>query len=185
MFQVALIVVEVALEVLEGELVAVLELAVVVALLLHRVVREVNHSISHIFERELFATRPQIPFIVIVALQIAIHGRDHCICADVELPILVEERPFHVFLDDIGPLLAVDGRVFDDFFDALQVFADVYSAAPIRVFARFHDPDGLAVLDEVRVVFHAENFAKASELLVTQSFLDVEGERHDIEGIFA
>ena len=64
--------------------------AIVIALLLHCVVRQVDHSIGRVFQVILAATRPQIPIRVPVRLQVAINGRAHCVAPNIELAVLVK-----------------------------------------------------------------------------------------------
>ena len=58
---------DVATELGEGDLVAVLVLAEVLGLLLHGVVRQVDEAVVEVLERELSARGPHVPLVVPVA----------------------------------------------------------------------------------------------------------------------
>ena len=63
---------------------------VILASLLHGVVREVDHAVCRVFHIVLSAAGAQIAVLIPVALQVAIDGRGQGIAANVELAVLVE-----------------------------------------------------------------------------------------------
>ena len=95
------------MEVRVGELVATLKLPVVITLLLHCVVSQMNKSISNILKIEVLATSPKVALIVPIALEVAINCSQQSVASNVKLSVLVEERLLKVFLDNVGPLLSV------------------------------------------------------------------------------
>ena len=106
-------------------------------------------SVRNVLERKLFATCSEVAICVPVTLEVAIDCAHQSEGTDVELAALVEERFFDVLLHDVGPLVAVDVRVLDQALDVIQVSAHLYPAAPVRVFARFNDPNVLTLLGVV------------------------------------
>mgnify|MGYP000150199592 CR=1 FL=1 len=71
-------------------LVSRLKSAVVVALLLHGVVRQVDHPVCRVFQIVLSAARPQVSVRVPVGLQVSIYCRADREAPDIELSIFVE-----------------------------------------------------------------------------------------------
>jgi len=82
--------VKVLLEFLVGQLVAVFELSILCAPLLHRVISKMNKPGLHVFEVVLATRGPQITIVVEVSLQISIHASDHGKNSDIEFPLLVK-----------------------------------------------------------------------------------------------
>lgn len=64
-------------------------------------------SVGHVFQSELATACSEVSLCVPVALQIPADGAHHGETADVELAVLVKQRPLDVFLYDVGPSVAV------------------------------------------------------------------------------
>jgi len=82
--------VKVLLEFLVGQLVAVFELSILCAPLLHGVISEMNQPGLHVLEVVLAARGPQIAIMVEVALQISIHASNQSVGPYIEFPLLVK-----------------------------------------------------------------------------------------------
>lgn len=141
--------VKVLLELGIAQLVARLELSVVVQLLLDCIICQVDVSIGHVLKSELTRARPQVAIGVPIALQVASDRTHHREAPDVELAILVEQRFLDVLLDDVGASVAVYVGVLDQRLDVVDVSADLDAAAAVRVLAWLDDPEGLAELGEL------------------------------------
>ena len=97
---VAMVLVQVVLELGVGQLVARFKLSVVFCLLLNCVVRQMHHSIAQIGERELTTARSKVSLLVVVGLEVAVLGRGHAEGANVELASMDQQRVVNVLLDD-------------------------------------------------------------------------------------
>jgi|NorSeaMetagenome_1021524.scaffolds.fasta_scaffold191283_1 hypothetical protein len=64
-------------------------------------------SVGHVFQGELATACSEVSLCVPVALQISADGTHHGETTDVELPVLVKQRLFDVFLNNIGPFVAI------------------------------------------------------------------------------
>lgn len=137
--------VQVPLELAVGQFVRRLVLPVVLALLLDRVVGQVDHVVPQVVQVVLLAAGPDVALLVPVPSDVPVAAGDQQVVSDVEFPPAVEER-LQVLLDDqrsaLGtfPLLAVqDGQQFG-------CLHHLYSGAAVGVFAWFDDPDVVAML---------------------------------------
>ena len=83
-------------------LVSGFESTVVVALLLHSIIGQVDHAVGGIFEIVLAAARPQVAVSVPVRLQVSVGCRAQGEAANVELSVLVKKRLFDVLLNDVA-----------------------------------------------------------------------------------
>ena len=99
--------VKVLLEIRVGELVSRLKLAIVITLLLHGIISEMNKPISNVFQIEVFATCPKVALIVPITLEVAIDSSQQSIAPNIKFPVFVEKRLLYVFLNDVGPLLPI------------------------------------------------------------------------------
>jgi hypothetical protein len=129
------------LEVWVGELVATLKLPVVITLLLDCVVSQMNKSISNILKIEVLATSPKVALIVPIALEVAINSSQQSVASNVKLSVLVEERLFNVFLDNVRPLLSVDIGVRYNLLYLREFPANLNATASIGVFSRLDYPN--------------------------------------------
>jgi hypothetical protein len=129
------------LEVWVGELVAALKLPIVITLLLDCVVSQMNKSISNILKIEVFATSPKVALIVPIALEVAINCSQQSVASNVKLSVLVKERLFDVFLDNVGPLLSVDIGVRYNLLNLREFPANLNATASIGVFSRLDYPN--------------------------------------------
>lgn len=84
-------------ELLEGQLVALLELPVVLRVLLHRIVGQMDVRIRDVLKVELLSRRPQVTFREHVHVQRLGHQYPH---SDVEFAILNQQGLLDVLLDD-------------------------------------------------------------------------------------
>lgn len=64
-------------------------------------------SVGHVFQSELATACSEVSLCVPVTLQISADGTHHSEATDVELPVLVKQRLFDVFLYDIRPFVAI------------------------------------------------------------------------------
>lgn len=141
--QVGVVLVEVPLEIRVAQLVAVFELAEVLALLLNGVIGQVDELVVEILKIELLRTRPDVSVFVEVALQRSINARHECVDPEIKLSPVYQERIVDVFLHDEGFLIAhsVDasscGHELPHF---LHVVDHADAPAAIGVLSWFHDP---------------------------------------------
>ena len=73
-----------------------------------------DESAGYVLDVVLAAAGAQVALGVVISLQIAIHSLGDSKAANVELAVLVEQRPLAVLLNDVAALLAVDVRVGHD-----------------------------------------------------------------------
>lgn len=76
-----------------------------------------DHAVCGIFEIILAATRPQIPVSVPVGLQVSVCCLYEGITANIKLSVLVQERFFHVLLNDIAAPMPVNLLSLNQTFD--------------------------------------------------------------------
>ena len=97
--------------------------------------------------------------------------------ADVELASFVEQRPFAILLNYVGPAFAVDLVVDDDRLYLLQLSADCDSTPSIRVFTWFHNPKlfslGWILLDMRVGAWVVVGFFELAKLAVLESLFNV------------
>ena len=82
-------IVEVLLEICEGYFVGVLKFAVILALLLHCIVSEVNHPVSQILQSELLRRGTNVALFIPIALHHIVHGGHENIASNIELAFAV------------------------------------------------------------------------------------------------
>lgn len=133
--------VHVLLEVGIWKLVARFKLAIVIALFLNSIIRQVNEPISYVLQIEVFAACAQVAIAVPVPLQVTVNRRHQRVAADVKLAVLVEQRPLDILLNNIRSLLPIEIRIWYDFFNLRKLSANLDAAAPIRVLARLDYPN--------------------------------------------
>lgn len=141
--QVGVVLVEVPLEIRVAQLVAVLELAKVVSLLLNGVVRQVDELVVQVLEIELLRTRPDVSIFVEVALQRFVDARHERVDPEIKLSPVYQERIVDVFLHDECFLIAncVDASSRrHELPHFLHVVDHTDSPTAIRVLSWFHDP---------------------------------------------
>lgn len=93
--------VAVLLEILIGDFVPILELAIVVAFLLNGVIGQVDESIAQVLQVKLRATGTDVTIFIEITLHIAVNRGQQAIATDIEFSITDQKRPFYVFLDDM------------------------------------------------------------------------------------
>lgn len=100
-FILAVLAVEVLLELLVAHLITLLEPTVVLTVLLHSVVGEVHRRIQPA-QVVLVAGRTDIALFVPISFQPTVHAADHHVMPNIELPLVVEKRLADVLLQNIG-----------------------------------------------------------------------------------
>mmetsp|Transcript_9735 Transcript_9735/g.16401 ORF Transcript_9735/g.16401 Transcript_9735/m.16401 type:complete len:318 (+) Transcript_9735:37-990(+) len=140
--QVGVALVDELLEVHVGELVAGLELAVVLGALLHGVVGEVDQLVAEVVDGVLAAGGAQVALLVDEHLGVAVDRGHQHVGADVELAAVDEQRVVDVLLDDAGALGA-GGGLLDQLLDLGELLGHLDAVAAVGVFARLDDPDVL------------------------------------------
>lgn len=98
---------QVLLELLVGQLVALLELAVVGPVFLDCVIGQMHIQVLGVFSSELAGGGPNVSFFVPVALEVPINAGYQHVVPNIELPFEIEQGPLYVFLDDECPELAI------------------------------------------------------------------------------
>ena len=129
-----------------AQLVAGLELSVVIKLLLDCIVGQVHIPIRHVLQREFTAGGTQVAFAVPVALQVTIYATHEGETTDVEFPVFVQERLLDVLLYNIASSIAINISVLHQAFDMLKIFTDLNATASVCVLARLDDPQALSKL---------------------------------------
>ena len=98
-----MLLIQIALEFKIANLIRRLLLAVIVSLLLHCVVGKVDQAVCYVVQVERTARGPNVAFLVIVCLEVAIDTSGKGISPNVELAALIEQRFMNVPLDYVGP----------------------------------------------------------------------------------
>ena len=191
----AVLLVEVALELVVGELVTLLVLAVEGAVLLDGVVGEVDELIADVVEVEVVGGGADVALAEPVGAHEAVQAGDQHVVADVELPPLVQQRVLDVLLDDVGLVVAVLVLLLllEDVVQLVDLLNHHDAVAAVRQLPRLHDPDvlqpppPLLLLRPLLLVLLAldllELLGEPHVFGVVHSFLDVEGERDDLEDV--
>ena len=175
--------VQVPLELMEGEFVGWLVLAVSARFLLDRIVGEVDVGVSDFREVEGVAGCPDVPLLIPVGLGFPVVDSQQHEHSDVELPMVVEQWVRDVQLQDQGSFLALllipISAGHDSLFDVVEVLRAGDALSSIRELPWLHDPT-------VRQLFLLPVFVEGDELfvlLVENAFADVEGDGHNVEDI--
>ena len=121
-------------------LVTGLKAAVVLALLLHGVISQMNHAVRCVLEVVLSATCTKVSVGVPVSLQVAIHCCGHSIASNIELSALIKKRLLNIFLDDITAPMAVNLLCLNERSYVIKVTTNLNSTATICVLTRFDNP---------------------------------------------
>ena len=133
--------VQVVLEVCIAQLVARFLPTVILALLLHSVVREVDHGIRDVSKAEGPTRCPYVALSVIVGLEIPVDARGEGVGPNVELSLLVEKRIMDILLHDPSPARgSVVTAALDDSLNLLEVVGHLDAMPSICVLSRFDDP---------------------------------------------
>ncbi len=90
------------------QLVPRFKLSIIITLLLHSIIGQVDQPVGDILQAELLAARPEVSLIVPVTLQIPIHCGQQCVAPNIELSLPVEHWLLDVFLYNVRPLLPID-----------------------------------------------------------------------------
>ena len=173
---------EVPLQLAIAELVARLILAVVLAILLHRVVDQVDVLVVQVETGTavFFGGGANVAIAVEVCLENAVDASDQREAADVELAPLHEQRVVDVFLQDHGP--AASAVLMYEVPDPAQLLLDLDACASVRVLSRLDDPNVLSVL----VLLAAHTFTlvillKFVEFCIALAMFDVESQRQSVK----
>ena len=105
-----------------------------------------DHAIGGIFEVVFTAGCAQVPICVPVALEVSIDSCCQSIGPNVKLSVFIKQRPFDVFLNNVGPLVAVDLLSLDQRLNMTQVAADLNTTPSIGVLSRLDNPERRAIL---------------------------------------
>mmetsp|Transcript_28685 Transcript_28685/g.38246 ORF Transcript_28685/g.38246 Transcript_28685/m.38246 type:complete len:259 (+) Transcript_28685:746-1522(+) len=138
--EMAKVAIEVVLVVAERQLVALLIPPILIRLLLHRVVSQVNQLVAQIVIDEVTRRGAQVSVVVDVPFELVVGEGEHAEAADVKLALVVKGGPLDVLLHDEG-LLAVVVALAQDALDFAQGAADRDSLALIRILTRLDNPN--------------------------------------------
>lgn len=146
-------------EVFVGDLVSIFKFTIVLAVLLHRVVSQVDIFVFNFFEIELLTGGSQVPFFVeisskkpdlglFICLRLEEVGKE-AVYAKVKLPPVNQVRVRYVLLQDhsliLAQVLSIDGAD-----DLSHIVKDLDAMTAVAVFSRLQDPDVVpAYLDEL------------------------------------
>lgn len=97
---------QVPLELVVGDFVSLLILAVIGQMLLNCVIGEMHRSVI-VLGGVFVGGSPDVAMLVPVSLDMPIHARHQHVMSDVELPFLVQERLVQVLLDDVSALVPI------------------------------------------------------------------------------
>ena len=137
--------VDVLLEVLIGDLVAILEFTIVITLFLHGVIGQMNKPVAQILQVKFHTGGADVAILVEVAL-VRPKGRgQHAVHTDVKFTIVHEQGLFYVFLNDMRMVRFVRGVHF--LHDLTHGRANKDSVATIRILTWLHYPDVLGDTD--------------------------------------
>ena len=177
--------IEVLLEVVVAELVAILILAVLVAVDLDGIVGEVDELVVGVAQLELVAAGADVALVVPVAAHLAVEAHQQHVAADVELPPVVQQRPVDVLLDYEGLLRVVLPRYLSlhPAVYLLEVAVDGDAVAAVGVLPGLHDPQPLlALLPRLLVLLEVAGELQPGLVAVA---LHVEGDRQVVEDLLA
>lgn len=124
------------LEVREGQFVAWLEFAIVLALLLNGVIGQVPKEVERVII-ELLRTRPQIAFFVPVRSQNSVDRCHEDIAANVEFPVSEQQRRDVLLYKSTFSYFI---KIFDSSDYVLSIALNRYAGAAISVLPRFNQP---------------------------------------------
>ena len=148
-----------------------------------------NHAIRRVFQVVLAATRPEVAICVPVRLQVAVDRGAEGVAPDIELPVLVQERLLNVFLNNVAASVAVYLLRLDQALDVLQVATDLDSTSTIRVLARLHNPELVAVLgvllQHLVVLRVVVRLLELQEFAICFALFDMESQRYPIEWVLS
>ena len=168
---------EVPLQLAVAELVAGLVLAVILRVLLHGVVDQVDELVVEVWSggAVLLGGGTDVAVAVEVGLQDAVHASHEGEAADVEFTALDEERVVDVLLEDHGAVAAA--VLMHKIPDSANLLLHLDASSSIRVLARLDDPDVLAILVPLAVeALLLVVFLKSVVFSIVLSILDVESQ---------
>lgn len=153
-------------------LVSILKFAIVIALLLNSIVRQMYELISQVIRIVLLARSPNVPIIVKVALLHTSYGTEQSVASDVKFSSLDQQGSLDVFLDDIrrvaeriiGPTILYNG------FNFSEGVANLNARASVRIFTRLHNPN---VFEEGVLCEFLKGIFEVRILRVSQASLDM------------
>ena len=114
-------------------------------------------------------------------MQITINGAHQGEATDIELPALVEQGLFYIFLNYIGTLVPIHIRILNQSLDVVEVFAHLNATAPVGIFSWLDNPKALSKLREPiengllrGILGISEQLLELYELRVIESLFNVE-----------
>jgi len=114
-------------------------------------------------------------------LQITIDGAHQGKATNIELPALVEQGLFYIFLNYIGTLVPIHIRILNQSLDVVEVFAHLNATAPVGIFSWLDNPKALSKLREPiengllrGILGISEQLLELYELRVIESLFNVE-----------
>mmetsp|Transcript_54026 Transcript_54026/g.150237 ORF Transcript_54026/g.150237 Transcript_54026/m.150237 type:complete len:284 (+) Transcript_54026:522-1373(+) len=164
-----MVLVQVSLPLLQGHLVRRLKLPVILAMLLYRVVVEVRHPVeAFCCVLDTCCAQVRVPIAEDAPSSSRWLLRHQTISTYVELPLVDEERPLDVLLDDPDFLLRINAAGY-----LLRVVVDPNSTSSVAPLTRLHQPHPLTSLVAERV----ERLPPKGELRVRCAPAHHEGQR--------
>lgn len=101
-FVLGLLSIQITLEISKRYLVSGLVLSILLTLLLHSIICQMDHLVGQVLEVELLACCPDVALLKPVAFRNAIEGSYADVCSYVKFPLIVQKR-HDVFLEDVCP----------------------------------------------------------------------------------
>ena len=148
-----------------------------------------DHAIGRVLQIILATGSPQVAVLVPVALQVSIIRARQREAPNVELAILVKQGLLDVFLNDVTAFVTVDLLRLNQRLDVVEVATDLNATAPVRVLARLHNPERVAILGVflqrfviLRVVETLHEFLK---LTVGLTLPNMKSQGQVVEGVLA
>ena len=163
-------------------LISILKFAIVIALLLNSIVRQMYELIRQVISVILLARSPNVPVIVKIPFLHSSYGTEQSVASDIKFSPLDQQGSLDVFLDDvcrvaeriIGPTILYDG------FNFSEGVANLNARASVRIFTRLHNPN---VFEEGVLCKFLKGIFEVCIFRVSQASLDMKGQGKDIEWI--
>jgi len=101
------------LELFEGDLVPHFIPSIVISLLLHSIISEMDEFVGEFLNIEFSTAGSYVAFIIAEAFEVLVDTGHHSKAPDIKLPLLVEQRVVNVLLEDKGPIMLIPMAVQD------------------------------------------------------------------------
>ena len=138
---------QVLLEVIQTQLVTVLILPVVVGILLHRVIGQVNELVVHVLDVEFLARRADVGIFIEVPFEMTVDASHEAIAAEVKLPSMNQQGVVNVSLNDESLIESVPScilysarAIHNDAPDLVEVGAHLNALPTISILPRLYNP---------------------------------------------